>query len=147
MDNLWVWTCDQDCNLNVNPATHVRNGFIQFCCNELTNTFTSMTRASFLSIPSSERTNGDFFIDFVNDYRDYPYSFYPNKPQPYPLAQTCRYLRQRCLFWLQLWRQSVVTIIPERVNHLMYPIYHSPDLYLTMILYIPDGWEVCRICR
>ena len=33
---MWVWSCDDNCNPAVNPATHVRNGFFHFFCHEST---------------------------------------------------------------------------------------------------------------
>ena len=56
----------------------------------------SMTRASFLIMPSNEKTNGEkISIACGIAYSDYlSFASSPNEPGAYPLAHTCRYPRQ-----------------------------------------------------
>ena len=55
----------------------------------------STNRASFQSVPSNERANGNFFtIARCIDYSDYPYFDSPNETGYYSLAHIGRYLHQ-----------------------------------------------------
>ena len=35
-DHSWVWHSYRDCDEKIYPALHVQNGFVYFCCHELT---------------------------------------------------------------------------------------------------------------
>ena len=139
VDHSWVGPRDRNCAQTVNPATHVQNGFIHFRCHESTQIHEYNQGLLPSSMPPTERTNEEKNVDCGSAYRNYTSSFSPNDPGAYPLPQICRYPHHCRQFWRQLWRQSVVTISPEWVRHLLYPIYHYPDVSTPIILCGPGG--------
>ena len=108
--------------------------------------FTSTTRASLPSMPSTERMNGEkVSVARGSDYRDYTSWFSTTNTGVLPSAQTCRFPCQHCRVWLQLWHQPVCPIIPVWVCHPLSQNCHSPGVYPSMIYYGPGGWKVCCI--
>ena len=110
--------------------------------------FSSTSRASLPSMPSTEITNGGFFyVVCGSSYRAYIYSFSPTHPGALPLDQTCRYLRQHPQVWCRLWRWSVCPISPGWVRHPLSPICHSSDVSPPLIFCDPGVWGVSRVQR
>ena len=109
--------------------------------------FTSMPRASFPCMPSTEKHKYKSFPFTCGTDYAYPSSFFPNKRGFSPLVQTFKYLPKRRGVWHWSWHQYVITIIPKSVFNLLYPIYHYLEVPPFLICCIPGGWGVCRLQR
>ena len=80
------------------------------------------TRASFTSMPSTERKNGGKkYVDHGSACRAYPYFLSPCKPGACPSAQTCRNQRHHPQIWCWWWRQSGFPISLGLEHHLFSP--------------------------
>ena len=78
----------------------------------------------------------------VSAYRVYLSWVYTTEQGALSLAQIFRFPRHSRWFWCLWWSQYVCLIIPGWVCHPMYPIYHFPDVYPSLILYSPGGLGV-----
>ena len=147
VDNLWVWPCNWNCNMTINPDTYIQNGFIHIRCHELTQIYKYDQ-----GLPPRHAINRKykyriFSVARGSGYCDYPSSFPQTEPGALPLAQTCRYLCQNHWVWNQLWRWFVCPLRFGWLHNPLCPIFHSPDVSPLLIWCSPSGWEICRVQR
>ena len=100
--------------------------------------FESTARSTFLSIPYTERENGQN-ISVTHDiyYSAYHYFPFPNDTGDYPLAHTCKYPCQNLQIWRQLWNKYGFPIYLRWERHILSTsrpaltflfIWHAADL-------------------
>ena len=106
--------------------------------------FASTTRASFPSIPSTYRTNGEnISVTRGNSFCTFPPFRFTAKSEAISFYPSCFGLVPPV--WLQLWPQSEFSICPILGRHLLSPNRHSPHVSIPLICCGPGGLWFCCI--
>ena len=144
VDHEGVLPRNRNFNPAVEPTTYVWKGFLEFFSMTQLK-FVNTTSASFPSMSSTERTNGEKSV--VRDSAYHVYLYFPstNKPGAYTLVPSYRCPRLILQIWCQLWRQSGFPISPKWGRYLMSPIRSPPDIPPPLICCSPGVWGVCHL--